>query len=507
MSKAQYEMDRREFIAGVGAGMAATKLMMASVAAIAAQNPQTPYKPTPPLPLKVQPVLAVKVFKRKKQASWRMWGGLHSQEDIEQEKQRIQRELNNLSKKFKSPLEILPLITLNDCQQAANVAKGNHDVMLIYAANTHRDVVNSLTNPEKWNLIFLRHKSGPVYLWYEVVHVWYLRQNKDEFSQPGIDHQDIVVDDTDELLWRLRALYGLKNTIGKKIVALGGAGGWGGHKQTAQATKDIWKMDIQEISYPMLEDMIKKANQNKNLVERCYRQADQYVKQWGVRLKTDKKFVERAFVLTEVFKTMLYQAKTNAFTIKQCMTTVMPISETTACIPLTILNDTGYTAYCESDFVVIPAGILLHYISGLPIFLNDPTYPHNNVVTLAHCTAPRKMNGKDHEPATILTHFESDYGAAPKVDMKVSQKITVIDPDFASKRWLGFEGKIIANPSLDICRSQIDVKINGNCDTLNAETKGFHWIASYNNYLKEMGYAAKKVGIDWLNLSESTTSG
>ena len=86
---------------------------------------------------------------------------------------------------------------------------------------------------------------------------------------------------------------------------------------------------------------------------------------------------------------------------------------------------------------------------------------------------------------------------------KSGQKITVIDPDFASKRWLGFEGEIIDNPFLDICRSQIDVQINGDCETLVRETRGFHWMAGYGNYLREVGYALKKVQVDWLNLTKA----
>ncbi|MEK7408250.1 MAG: hypothetical protein AAB225_24530 [Acidobacteriota bacterium] len=95
--------------------------------------------------------------------------------------------------------------------------------------------------------------------------------------------------------------------------------------------------------------------------------------------------------------------------INQCMGTIMPMSETTACLPLSILNDEGYMAFCESDFVVIPAGVLLHYISGRPVFFHNPTYPHDGQITLAHCTAPRKMDGKTLEPVRILTHFESGY--------------------------------------------------------------------------------------------------
>jgi hypothetical protein len=81
--------------------------------------------------------------------------------------------------------------------------------------------------------------------------------------------------------------------------------------------------------------------------------------------------------------------------------------------------------------------VLLHYVSNLPVFLNDPTCPHDNTVTLAHCTAPRKMNGRKLEPVKILTRFESDYGAAPKVEMKLGLVCTNLVPDFASKKWVG----------------------------------------------------------------------
>ena len=89
----------------------------------------------------------------------------------------------------------------------------------------------------------------------------------------------------------------------------------------------------------------------------------------------------------------------------------MPLAETSACLTLSRLNDDGYLAFCESDFVVIPAGMLMASISGHPMFLNDPTYPHDGLITLAHRTAPRKLDGHTIEPVRILTHFESDYGA------------------------------------------------------------------------------------------------
>jgi len=51
-----------------------------------------------------------------------------------------------------------------------------------------------------------------------------------------------------------------------------------------------------------------------------------------------------------------------AVTINNCMGTIMPLAETSACLTLSLLNDAGYLAYCESDFIVV----LLVYC--LPIF-------------------------------------------------------------------------------------------------------------------------------------------
>ena len=305
------------------------------------------------------------------------------------------------------------------------------------------------------------------------------------------------------LAWRLRALCGLKNTLGKRIICIGGPSGWGaGGRQAPTISRELWKLDLVDYPYKELAPRLQSAMKSTALVERCAENAGRYLRQSGISLHTDRQFVNNAFVLTEVFKDILDEAKTDAITVNACMGTIMSMSKTTACLPLSLLNDDGYLAFCESDFVVIPSGILLHYICGKPVFLNDPTFPHDSMVTLAHCTAPRKMDGQNAEPTKILTHFESDYGAAPKVEMKIGQTVTTLVPDFACKKWMGFAGTIVGNPFLDICRSQIDVKIHGDSAALLEQMKGFHWMVSYGDYLKETGYALKKLGVDFVNVSQ-----
>jgi len=489
-------------MAAAGMGLAAAAIGGSALSSIAGAMGKEDYLPLAGRKLIVQPVLAVGLSERREKTSWRPWGGFHTQQDITDEQQRIGKELDGLAGKAEFGLEIRPLITLNDKNKAVEVAKQDHDLLVIYAATSWVDVLEALTNPAKWTMLFVRHNSGPVYLWYEIAHNRYLRKTVDPFGQPGVSSQDVVVDSTDEMLWRMRALYGLKNTLGKKMVCIGGASGWGvGGQKAPDIAKNLWKMDLQSVDYPALQTLINKARQDTELVKRCNDEAAKLLKQNGVSIDTNPEFLGKSFLLTQVFKELMQQSGTDAITVNNCMGTIMGASETTACMPLSLLNDTGFSAYCESDFVAIPSGLLLHYISSKPIFFNDPTYPHDSMVTLAHCTGPRKMDGQNLEPVKILTHFESDYGAAPKVEMKLGQKITVIDPDFDSKQHLGFEGEIIDNPFLDICRTQIDVRIKGSVDTLNEQTRGFHWNVCYGNYLKEYGYALRKVGMNWLNLS------
>jgi len=461
----------------------------------------------PRTPLRIQPVLTYETPQRRDATSWRNWGGIQTEQDALAEKDRIGQKLSKMSGQADFPAEIRPVAAVRNLEQATTVAAGDHDVLLLYAAGGGLSLLEKLTVPGKWNVMFLRHDPGPVYLWYEIVHPRFLRKTVDDYGQPGWDVNDVAVDELSDLLWRLRALGGLKNTLGKKIVAIGGASGWGKGGQTAPArTRELWKMELINFPYPDLSRRIQDAQGNTELVRRCIQNADQYLRQRGVSLVTAREFVNNAFVLTEVFKDLMREAGTDAITVNSCMGTIMPMSKTTACLPLSMLNDEGYLAFCESDFVVIPSGVLLHYISNKPVFLNDPTYPHGGVVTLAHCTAPRKMDGSRSEPAKILTHFESDYGAAPKVEMKIGQACTNLVPDFASRKWVGFDGTIIGNPSLDICRSQIDVRINGDSAALLEHMKGFHWMMSYGSYTRETGYALGKVGVDFLNVSAPKAS-
>ncbi|MDY7108188.1 MAG: sugar isomerase [Planctomycetota bacterium] len=493
-------LSRRGFLGGMtGAALGGSVLAGLSWPVPGASTAGVP-APAPRRPLIVKPVFVYSLPQRRAQTSWRAWGGIQTQADADGEAARIGGELERLRAEADFPMKTLPLARVTRPDQVGALSDvADADVLLVYAAGGWTDLYNRLAALKKNTIIFVRHKSGPLYLWYEIISPRFLRQHGDEPAVEGIDDEDVVVDEQADLLWRLRALCGLKNTMGTRIVAVGGPSGWACPEAPAR-TIEHFGFDIRTVSYEELGRLIRAARADEEAVKLARRRAAAYLDDRSVSLETKKSCVENCFLLDQVFRAIMAEAGAKAITVNHCMGTIMPIAETTACLTLSTLNDDGYLAYCESDFVIIPAGVLLSNISGRPAFLNDPTFPHHGIMTMAHCTGPRKMDGKTLEPARMVTHFESDYGAAPKVEFRRGQKVTLLDADFRFQKWLGMCGEIVDTPFLPICRAQLDVRFNADTDVIAEKMRGFHWMLAYGDYLKEVAYALKRTNVAFENL-------
>jgi hypothetical protein len=500
-------MNRREFVGLTTAGIAGGVLGLGGPARAGGEpNDWEPDRPfvVAGKKLAIQPVLMYSTPERREASSWKSWGGVLTDRAASQEAERISAELNALAAEADFPIALLPVVRAKTVEQASAAHKNDYDVALVYPAAGSGDLLRACFAPQKDRdtIIFVRHRSGPVYYWYEALSVRYLDTDENALERNNaLNHgrvhvDDVIVDDGKELLWRLRALYGLKNFIGARIVALGGP--WGKYSPEAPAVaREKYKIEIVEVTYNEATPLIKSAGPDSRRVLEAQKRAERYLALPNTTCTTDKQFIANAFLLYGVFKDLMREHDASAFTIRSCMTAILPIARTTPCLSLSLLNDEGLLAFCESDFVIIPAGILLRHISGKPVFLHNSTFPHDAVVTCAHCSAPRRMDGTRYEPARIMTHYESEYGAAPKVELPRGQLVTFIDPEYSTGRWLGFKGVVKDNPSLEICRSQQDVEIQGDWKKLIKEVRDSHWMMAYGDHLKEIGYACRKIGINW----------
>lgn len=502
--------NRREFLGVSAAALAGATIAIDAAALESVSGAWDPEKPFRCIgkPLRVQPVLMYSTPQPRPQTSWKSWGGIQTDAAAAEEAQRIVGELKAIETRAEFPVAFLePRLVKSEDEMHAAV-QGDFDTIIVYPATGGRNMLLGSLVDGKETVIFARHASGPVYYWYESLSTSFLEKNTapiDPAAPKAFNVDDVVVDDLDELLWRLRALYAVKNLRGTRVFTLGGP--WGKYSPEApQIAKDKFGVEIIDYSYEAFEPHILRALQDTQVVARAEKAAANYLALPGTTLKTDRQFVVNAFVLYDVFTRLMEEHDAQAFTIKSCMGTIMPMSATTACLTLEIMNDDGLLAFCESDYVVIPPGILLRHIAAKPVFLHNSTFPHKGMVTCAHCTGPRRMDGNRYEPAEIVTHYESEYGAAPKVEMPIGQTLSFIDPEYSTGRWLGFRGTVKGNPFYDICRSQQDVEIEGQWKRLINEVRDSHWLMVYGDYLNEIGYAARHLGITWDNVSEGVTA-
>ncbi len=505
-------ISRRGFLGGLGGAAALGGLTLAATSeAKAASAEQGPGARLPAgAPLRLKPALAYQLPRPTEKTSWRPYGGLQTPADVNREVQRIEAELTKLASQAEFPVEVLPLMRISNDQQVKQVADADCDAILVYAASGGgRDSwawFAALAAAKAPMVMFLRHKSGPYYLWHEIAHWRLLRRNGDTLEEPNIDVDDIVVDDYRDVLWRLRALYGLNSAKGTKMLAIGGLQAYSkdGQALGPAHAKKVWDYQFEIISEAQFAKRLQQARSNQQAIREAEQQTDRLVAQPNLVLQTERKFVVNSFLALGVCKEIMKETGATNFGFAHCMgRSVIEMLDTPPCLVLSLANDEGYTAYCHTDLTHTLPGVLLRWIAGKPTFLCNSHFPHHGVFTVAHCAAPRKMNGRDYEPARIMTHFESDYGAATKVEYTKGQVVTVVIPNLRCSKWQGFRGKILDSPSHPACRSQVDIQINGDFRKLLAEMEGFHVQVCYGDYLREVGYALKKLGkIEWQNFSQ-----
>ena len=485
---------RRHFLQGLGVtGTAAGALALAVARAPGASERVPAQAPFPRgAAVRVKPVLVYDLPSRQPQASWRSYGAIHTPDAAREEAGRIERELAALRQQAEFPIDVQAVEVLDSQAKLQQLAVEDTDVCIVYAAGYCTEW------PLKVPMImFLRHRSGPFYLGLEIANWRFLRQSGDAPAMPGFDADDLVVDSQDELLWRLRALYGVRNARGTRMLTIGGLAAYSplAQENGPRVAREMWGYEFVNVTDEEFAARLKAARESAEVVRQVEAQTAALLQLPNVRLETDRKFVFNSYMALHVCRQLLNETGASNFGFANCMGHgQIAMLDTPACFVLSLANDEGYTAYCHTDLSHTMPGVLLRWIASRPTFVCNSHHPHEGVFLVAHCQAPRRMNGRDYEPATIMTHYESDYGAACKTEYAQDQVVTVIVPNLACTRWQGFRGKVIGSPSYPACRSQMEILVDGDWKRLQREMEGFHTQVVYGDYLREVGYALRKTG-------------
>ncbi len=170
-------INRREF-AGLSAALATGFLAASPANGAAEAGESAPPSWDPDLPLtvlgaklKVQPVLMYVVQEPKDATTYRNWGSVHTEQAAVKEAQRIEKEMQQLLRAADFPLETLPLASVSSVEEAHRVHEKDYDVVVVFPASGSGQLLRACfaAKADRDTLIFARHRSGPLYYWYEAL--------------------------------------------------------------------------------------------------------------------------------------------------------------------------------------------------------------------------------------------------------------------------------------------------------------------------------------------------
>lgn len=203
-------------------------------------------------------------------------------------------------------------------------------------------------------------------------------------------------------------------------------------------------------------------------------------------LKSYKPFDKAELVKAAQIRDALYEIvqehDLNGLTIR-CFDLLSSL-KSTGCLALAELNAKGVIGTCEGDIAAMLSMYIATLISGQSCFQANPSRidTQNNSIVFAHCTAPFDML----EDYCFDTHFESGIGVAVKGKMK-KQKFTLFRISGDLKKYFVSGGEILGTlDESNLCRTQINVRLDKSVTELLTNPCGNHHIIIYGDYSKEI---------------------
>ncbi|MCR5078938.1 MAG: hypothetical protein K6B65_03335 [Bacilli bacterium] len=168
--------------------------------------------------------------------------------------------------------------------------------------------------------------------------------------------------------------------------------------------------------------------------------------------------------------------------------------KSTSCLGFALLNAEGIIATCEGDVPSMLSMFLVRETLNKSAFQANPSRIQTDTgeVIFAHCTLPLDMCSS----YSFMTHYESGIGIGVRGRL-MERKILIFRMDRYLKRFVLLSGDIEQNLALEnLCRSQIQVKVDGDVTYFLKRPLGNHHIIVYgerkeaetlSNRLKELG--------------------
>lgn len=201
-----------------------------------------------------------------------------------------------------------------------------------------------------------------------------------------------------------------------------------------------------------------------------------------------KSDVEKALTLFHAIENITEKEKLQALGIK-CFD-LIKLMDTTGCLAVSFLNNTGITAGCEADIPATLTMVIVQLLTGIPTFMGNPSSVSENKVVLAHCTIATQLV----ETFVLRNHFESATGVSIQGTLpKGPVTLAKLDAEFQEMFLAEGEGESVTLPGL--CRTQVTVRLK-NAKKLLKKSLGNHLILSPGKHKKILEEFCSHYGLD-----------
>jgi L-fucose isomerase-like protein len=167
-------------------------------------------------------------------------------------------------------------------------------------------------------------------------------------------------------------------------------------------------------------------------------------------------------------------------------------------LAVALLSSEGVPAEYEVDVEAILTKLLVYKLANRSSFMANLTRvdAEKNTITLSHCTVPIDMI--DTSESRLTTYFETGRTVAIRGRMRRGEKVTILRLGGPKLEIMLAARGVIVNGDIgdpNLCRTQIEVKVEGNPIELVEKSIGNHMIVAYGDLLEELRLLASMARI------------
>ncbi len=200
--------------------------------------------------------------------------------------------------------------------------------------------------------------------------------------------------------------------------------------------------------------------------------------------------VAKALTLYGKIKRMMWENGADSVTIR-CFDLIKDAG-TTACLAVSMLNDDGLVAGCESDIPSTLSMVIAHTLSRGPVFMANPALVEGDRILLAHCTVAMGLS----KSYRLMTHFESGLGVGVAGVLAEGVEATLMRISAEADVLRAGVGEIVSGkPSREgYCRTQVELRIPG-AEKILREPMGNHYVMALGDIMDGLEAFAEITGM------------